>query len=110
MVTKRETFLKDIIITAVESSSIDYWAEIKDYEPDKGDVLVREWETTAWKLVNMHTVELGIYNIKQASFQVNSQILGWILMDDRNNEFVEMDSTAVDVIIQAALLGELVYG
>jgi len=101
----------EILTDAFESGSIDYWAITIDYAKDS-DHNILEWKILESDerdgkehkyVIGAHAIEKGIKRIFKSDFKVDEQIK----MDILNNE---MDSTAYDCIIQAALFGELVYG
>jgi hypothetical protein len=60
--------------------------------------------------VNIETVATGIAKLKEGNIQVNSELLGWILAGSAKNDGGDIDAEAADVILQAALFGELIYG
>lgn len=116
---ERTCFLADVVVTAVEGG-IGYWCEHRNYQwtqdgetrdMTSASVEVREYQDGGrWRPVTLETIEDGITKIREASFTINPEVLSFILVGDRNNDAGEIDSTAADCIIQAALLGELVYG
>ena len=104
--TDRDEFLDDIRITAF-GGGINYWAvisgqKIKEYD-DEGPV---GW----WTTITPNLIEIGIALVKHPSFKVRDDILVAILLGDRNNDAGEIDSECADVIVQAAVFGEIVYG
>lgn len=137
--TEREQFLADVIIGAVEGGT-GYWAAVLKYKweglpPAKVHaVLVLDDDETDAKIdalqaklgrtlraadaiaagfghmVNVGTIARGIAAVKKPDFSVNRDILAAILIGDRCNDGGEIDSDAADVIVQAALFGEIVYG
>jgi len=107
MTTKNITeYHLDIIDTAF-AGGINYWADIrgnkiKEYDDDGP---IGEWITVTPELV-----EKGIKRVKEQSFQVRKDILMAILIADHNTDAGEIDIESADVIIQAAVFGEIVYG
>jgi hypothetical protein len=103
---ERTEYINDIIDTAFEGG-INYWADIrgKKIMEYNDDGPVGEWITITQSLV-----ESGIERIKHPSFLVRDDILLAILVSDRNMDASEIDIEAADVIIQAAVFGEIVYG
>ena len=115
---ERRDFLSLCLTTAVEGG-IGYWAELKDYrwnETDEGDftdasVYVRDDEMVrGWTKVDLMTISQGIARIRAGKVQINRRIGADVVISDNENDAGEIDSTAADCIVQAALFGELVYG
>lgn len=102
----RTEFITDIVDTAF-GGGINYWAEISNGK-------IREYDDEGpvgeWIRVTPGLVEKGIALVKEPSFQVRDDILTAILLCDRNNDAGEIDTEAADVIIQAGVFGEIVYG
>lgn len=105
----RNEFLTDIIDTAFEGG-INYWAE---FSTEIGSNKIRDYDDEGpvgeWIEVTPGLVEKGIAAVKEPSFQVREDILTAILLSDRNNDAGEIDIEAADVIVQAAIFGEIVY-
>lgn len=100
----RTEFLDDIRITAFEGG-INYWAKISGNrvkDPDDPN--------SQWVALTDSKIEAGIALVKHLTFQVNNDILASILLGDRNNDAGEIDIECADVIVQAAVFGEIVYG
>ena len=107
---ERVEFLVDVLITAIEGG-IGYWAGILAYDPDKGTATIREDETNKTYDLTIETIAKGIGRVKAKGFVVADSILSWIKEDDRENGGAgTIDAIAADVIVQAALFGEIVYG
>jgi len=114
---ERKQFLSDITITAIEGG-IGYWSWVKVYnysdeldvraivqenDPDKNDA--------PWFDINNDVIARGIGRVLTPSFKVSTQIRQWIRDDNKTNGDNGMiDSDCADVIVQAALFGEIVYG
>lgn len=104
--TDRTEFLDDIRITAF-GGGIDYWAKISGHsikEHDDGGLVGR------WIEITPNLIEVGIALVKHPTFKVRDDILAAILLGDRNNDAGEIDIECADVIVQAAVFGEIVYG
>lgn len=102
----RTEFLNDIRITAF-SDGIDYWATIAGHKIMEYD---DEGPIGEWIEITPALIEEGIALVKEPSFKVRNDILTAILLGDRNNDAGEIDIECADVIIQAAVFGEIVYG
>jgi hypothetical protein len=125
----RHTFLADILVNAVEGG-INYWAETKNYHWSKRDedgeisseyaddvyVDIREKdyatekEETPWFRVKAESLERGIEKIKDPNFQINPQIAKQVLYSDHFSDAGDIDTEIADVIVQATMFGEIVYG
>jgi hypothetical protein len=115
----RATFLADVIIAAVEGGS-GYWARIKDYS--YGDrrgggmyASAKFWdgadgELPTWVTVNAERVVAGLKRIKDPAFQIRSDLRALILGADVESDASNIDTEAADVIVQAGLFGQIVYG
>jgi hypothetical protein len=136
---RREQFLADIITGAVEGGT-GYWATVVRYKwqdlppAEVHAVLVLDEDETDAKIdalaaklgrkpsaadavtagfghmVNVDTIAKGLSTITAPGFAVGRHTLAAILLGDRTNDAGEIDSDAADVIVQAALFGEIVYG
>lgn len=121
---RRDEFLADVITTAVESghNGIHYWAEVTDYrlkrfEPGslriidaKAKVRDREAGATEWLDLNLDTISRGIGKIGRGKVSLADSLRKSIERASRENDGGDIDSWAADVIVQAGLLGEIVYG
>lgn len=121
---KRRIFLSDIIVTAVESQSIDYWADIKDYAFDydgKGNLvnakaMIHESEPNVikdkdlWRVLDHDAVEVGINDLLFGHVKMAKELTSILFWANRENDGTDIDSEIADCIVQAAMLGRLVYG
>jgi hypothetical protein len=116
---ERAEFLQDVLITAVEGGT-GYWAACDSYrwsdeEPEAAFVRLME-ETKPGHYggtpedVDIDTIARGIARVLDPEFRVNAQIRQWIREGNRDNDAGMIDTDAADVIVQAALFGELRYG
>lgn len=112
----RKELIFDIIVAAVEGG-INYWAKVREYHwSDKtweARVQVRDVydEEPGWVTVDAEVIERGIAKVKSKGFQVRSDIRKNILLADiTDGEEGDLDAECADVIVQAALFGEVVYG
>jgi len=104
----------DILTDAIETNAIQYWA--CEYGPINiwraTDLTITRAEFYAdnekgektFYRVNHAVIQTGVNRILNPSFQVRDDIRDARLLADDN------DSESCDVIIQAALFGEIVYG
>ena len=113
-VEEREEFVKDVLTTAIECDGCGYWGRWGNVTRDaKGNVtsftVVRE--STKNRLdVTPATVEAGIHALKQKGFAVRDDIRRNVLFADVMNDATDIDVEVADVIVQAGLFGEIVYG
>lgn len=109
---KRENFLKDVLITAVEGGT-GYWAQVSCYFPDAGRVALHEFDDdgiTETHKVTVGTIETGIKRIIADRELVNRVIREDVIIDSVENEMVRGDSDTADCIVQVGLFGKVVYG
>lgn len=116
----REQFLADIITTAVEGG-IGYWSQVSAYKWTDGPKLTRAvvhplneaddgYVAEGLELTIDH-VASGIARIMFADgVNVGATMRQAIRMADRANDAGDLDADACDLIVQAALLGSIVYG
>jgi hypothetical protein len=113
-----EQFASDVIITAIEGG-IGYWANVLEYRhtPEPATAKIREQEATDPKdnvpkeaTLNREFIQKGIDALASGAIKVNPRLLGNILVGAVTDDAGEVDSDGADVIVQAALFGELVYG
>jgi len=106
-----EKDLKDILITAVESGHLNYWAEFKNYDYKKGVVTVREHNDERdekkrgpWIRVTPKTIARGL----RLCAKMPDDEGGWAFttwLKDRIG-----DAATADNIFQFGVLKELKYG
>lgn len=122
----RTEFLSDVLITATEGG-INYWAHPRSRtwdgipaEPGStlmSAVLVDREElegdqpTNKRHVIDHDAVERGIALILSTTekFSVREDIYRMILLGHYKNDAGEIDAEAADVIVQAALFGEILY-
>jgi len=117
---ERTQFLADVLVSIVEDGGYNGWRRIKagtyQYDPPAearaeifciGDGRPEEYSDHD---VTLETVAQGIAKLQSGDIQVNSELLGWILAGNAKNDGGDIDAEAADIILQAALFGELVYG
>jgi tryptophan synthase beta subunit len=103
-----DQYCKDVLVTCVEGGS-NYWAEFRNIKRDSElDVLElecrdKEDEDALWKMVTISDIRRGVEVATKAEFQVAARIKSSILEDDN-------DAESSDVILQAAVFGEVIYG
>jgi hypothetical protein len=125
---ERERFLSDIITGAVEGG-IGYWSECAQYQWDDDDgvhVVVGKRVKTVGTTALIHAedktgvkrgfwitpdvIQKGIEEIEREIHLTRSDLRETILAASRENEAGDVDADCADVIVQAGLFGELVYG
>lgn len=114
---ERTDFLAGILVTAVEGG-IDYWADVQGYHVagilkdllrDARTQVRDRAESDEWKHLTLDIIALGISRIKEPGFKINETLRASILLGDVENDAGHIDSEGADVIVQAGLLGEIVY-
>lgn len=112
------TFLKDVIIGAVEGGT-GYWAVARKYNPEKGYVELADEEELAdgrqeWLVVTPEVIYNGLHQLSKA--RVNPRIAtaigkAWAEATDGDVYAAGMlDADDADVLTQIGLFGEIVYG
>ena len=115
LVTKRAEFLSDVLVNAIESNAIGYWANVRNYRHNDGAVSAEVQEQSSdngeWQPITSNTIQLGIDRILYGyGFVMNEDLRGIILDSNRNNDATDIDDDLSDCIIQASIFGKLVYG
>lgn len=113
MSPERKQFLEDIMVTAIEGG-INYWAKVTTGDLPEGYVWIREREDSGEPLgripFSLLDLELGITRVGLSDFQVGTDLRSWILTGSAENDAGDIDVDAADVIVQAAIFGEIIYG
>ena len=114
----RAEFLGDIIITAVEGG-IGHWAVCRGYDYEDPYVEIgevdfddpyAEYPEDEWRGIDINTIAKGIGRVKDPEFRVNDVIRKNVIAANTKNDAGMIDAESADVIVQAALFGEIVYG
>lgn len=128
---EREEFLSAIITGAVEGGT-GYWAKVSQYQyVMDGEIKVYCGEKVedggtratlhemgedddGYKLEGLvlttDVIAAGLRKIERNEVQINVRLLEHILEAARENDACNIDADDADVIVQVALLGEIVYG
>jgi len=116
MEVSRASFLSDVASIAVQGG-INYWADFAEEDVDypwPQDIHFKVRDAmdskTEFQAVTDETVENGINAMKNPEFSVRDDIRRSILFADVMHDAGEIDAEAADVIIQAGLFGEIVFG
>lgn len=104
----RQQFLEDILCTATDS--IGYWANIERFGNDNLEyVYDMDDPDIRWRF-DAGLVEAGIAKVLSPGFLIAEEVFRSIVWGDACNDAGEIDIIGADVIIQAATLGEIMYG
>lgn len=110
---KREQYLKDVLITAVEGGT-GYWAQVSKYDPDRGTVILWENESDEAEpvphQVNLGVIERGIRLIFAGQTNIARYIREDVIVNSVDNDYSRGDAETADCIVQVGLFGKLVYG
>jgi hypothetical protein len=114
---EREQFLSDVVTIALEGG-INYWADYRNYRnyqwgEGPTSVEIKDMECgmpSPWRNISHASIERGIKAIASGKVRFSAEIMGWILAGSALDDAGEIDATAADCIIQAAMFGEIVYG
>jgi hypothetical protein len=116
VIVDKEQFLRDILCTAAEGG-IGYWCDWKSTTRANkdGDYLAlhgcHDAEGGAkFKDITVETIRLGIERILSGSVKVRSDLVAQVATGNAFNEAGDIDADGADVIVQAGLFGEIVYG
>lgn len=126
---ERVGFLGDIITGAVEGG-IGYWSRVSQYQYElSGEIRVsvgsREGDepravvhvlnddetgyTDEGLTLDLDAVERGLRLIREGGCGLSTRSRNTLLVADRSNDAGRLDAFDCDVIVQAGLLGEVVY-
>jgi hypothetical protein len=128
---ERTEFLGDILTTAVEGGT-GYWAQVSQYQwvDSDGSVRVHSGPRTGegaravlhrlnddesgyvdeGLVIDIDVIAAGLAKIAAPGFSINEKLRQEIAYANRHNDAGEIDADHADVIVQAALFGEIVYG
>ncbi len=115
---ERQRLLADILIGAVEGGT-GYWATVSDYQHSgpaaETSVTLHEIEPgddehPDGREVTTETIEVGIQKILDPYFRVCTHLRAAITHAHNEGDASAIDAEAADVIVQAGLFGEIVYG
>ena len=105
--TKRQSFLCDVLVTAVEGG-VGGWCTLKNYT--EASVEVHEDGTRGgWVLFTPAVIQAGINLIKSGKVELNRTTKAANLHGDAENDADQTDTGNVDCIFQAVLFGEIRY-
>lgn len=90
----------------------EFYGEVNALEAELGrKVKLAEADAlTGASLVTIDTVAKGLGKIKRNEVKLNSTLKKEILLGDSENDGGYIDADGADVIVQAAIFGEVVYG
>ncbi len=132
---ERAQFLADIICTAIEGGT-NGWATVfayrwmdreteQDLPPQEvyaiigdteefydldGDLTRQEVLDQIGKKIDIEVIATGISKALSDDFRINGTIRECIRVGDNENDAGMIDADAADVIVQAGLFGEIVFG
>lgn len=108
--------LKDVFTTVIESGGSNYWAEFRNYSPSKctAEVLdcenVDTFEKKQWKKIDVDTIARGIDRVASGKIQVAKEYVANCCIMKVLPEKADFDSIDADIILQAGLFNEVIYG
>ena len=111
-----DEFLQDVMVQVIETSAITYWAEMFEVaEPTYSTVTIRDMieqdDGTHVELrFTKEAIARGITRVLDPSFRVRESIRAAIYKGAVDSDGGEIDIEAADVIVQAAMFGEIIYG
>lgn len=110
---EREQFLKDIVVGFTEDGGYNAWRRVKPgtYDPAQGRVVIFDIEEDGVEHeVTIETVAHGLAKLKENSFALNRGLKIAILGAAEVNDAGEIDCELADIIVQAGIFEEVVYG
>jgi hypothetical protein len=114
MKTEREQYLDDILTTAVEGG-IGYWSVGRKYVwsddgPASVEIKQDDEDDDTWHLVDRSAIRKGIAMVLSGEAKVHESYAQTLRRAERELDAGEIDGELADIIVQAAILGEVVYG
>jgi hypothetical protein len=118
---KREQFLKDVLVTGVETYGYTPWFQFGDYDPDNGTVTVWHDEKEDGKYsdgpyyVTLDKIASALSKYRKQVAALpdggrNTYAYQLVVADRTNGDDGDYDVTTADAIMQIAVLGEDIYG
>ncbi len=107
-------FASGVLTTAVEGGS-NYWASIRNVVRAQDLFVISAWfrdseSRDPYKLVDAGQVAQGIARLADSRFKINVDLRRLILSAVAEDDAGSIDADAADVIVQAAVYGEIVFG
>jgi hypothetical protein len=114
MKTEREQYLDDILITAVEGG-IGYWSVGRKYVwsddgPTSVEIRQDDEDDAPWHLVDRSAIRKGIELVLSGEMSVHESYADTLRKAEREKDAGYIDAEIADMIVQAAVLGDIVYG
>lgn len=111
---ERVQFLADVLTTAVEGGT-GYWAAIGGYKFEPASEAqaffhIEDEPDRQPEFVGLDAIAKGIGRVLDPEFKVRADIREQVALGSRENDAGEIDADGADVIVQAAIFGEIVYG
>lgn len=116
---KREidSFYDDVLTTAVEGG-INYWAQARNYRwSDDGPTTVdvrdggfEDDEPGEWVALDRKAMSAAITAIREGKGSMADSYRSRILQAHRERDAGELDAFDADIVVQMAVLGDVIYG
>lgn len=113
--TPTKQIASDVLITAVEGGS-GYWAAFRNYTTTKEplgavSVEVRDAESGGtWHKVTLADVTAAIKKVASGSVKVHSSYVRRMAIMVVRPDDADYDATDADIVLQVAVLGDVIYG
>lgn len=114
-ITDRAEFVGDIIIGAVEGG-IGYWSQCSRYrnrDEVSATIHVLKDDESGYEAegltLDANAVERGLKLIREGGGGIHLRLRRRLMKADESNDAGQLDAFDCDVIVQAGLLGEVVY-
>ena len=108
---ERKEFLSDVMVTAIEGG-INYWVErFLSCTRENGFITGVAFHSDG-RLYTVfgRDIERAITEVKNTTFKVRQDIREAVILADAQNDASDVDAEVADVLVQAAVFGEIVYG
>lgn len=111
-IVEKIQIVKDVFNTVIESGGSNYWAEFRNYSPSKctAEVLDCESEVKQWRKIDTNTIVRGIERVASGKMKVATDYVGRCCIMQVLPEQADFDSIDADIILQAGLFNEVIYG
>lgn len=110
---ERKQFLEDILVGIVEDYGYNQWREIDEFSYGEGRAVIIEVDDgnmQEFYAVTLDILSHGLGKLLRNEIKMNTRLLNTIKESNRDNDAGNIDAELADIILQAALFGEIVYG
>ena len=113
MQNERETFLDDVVTTAVESEQVNDWATIQSYKWRRvrvhATLTADDTDNPITHRVDAKVIAAGFDALRDPQVDVNPAMRGSMLAAEVECDAGAIDANDADVLVQLGLFGQIVY-